>query len=201
MTDRSVKNIMSPRTQEQLEIIKGEKAHRIGEAALKLFAEKGYEGTSISEIAKEAGVSKGLIYNYFASKEEIVRNLVDQVFTTMWNRFGFDDPKPMTKDRYREFINLSLDIVLEDIDHFRLYFAIFTQPQVLAMVKDDLLARSAPYIQVMIDYYKDQGYDDPIVQMRYAGAIIDGIQMHIMLDPENFPIEEIRKMLIKQLTE
>jgi len=43
---------------------------RILEAALALFAEKGYEATTMRDIAKEAGASLGLAYRYYASKEE-----------------------------------------------------------------------------------------------------------------------------------
>src|ERR671917_1178088 len=43
---------------------------RILEAALELFAEKGYEATTMRDVAREAGASVGLAYRYFASKEE-----------------------------------------------------------------------------------------------------------------------------------
>ncbi|CAN5819771.1 hypothetical protein BH18ACT11_BH18ACT11_08430 [soil metagenome] len=43
---------------------------RILEAALRLFAEKGYEATTLRDVAREAGASLGLAYRYFASKEE-----------------------------------------------------------------------------------------------------------------------------------
>ena len=39
------------------------------ETAMKLFAEKGYEKTSISDIVKEIGVAQGLCYRYFPSKD------------------------------------------------------------------------------------------------------------------------------------
>lgn len=43
---------------------------RILGAALRLFAEKGYEATTMRDVAREAGASLGLAYRYFASKEE-----------------------------------------------------------------------------------------------------------------------------------
>src|ERR671920_2372972 len=42
---------------------------RILEAALRLFAERGYEATTMRDVAREAGASLGLAYRYFASKE------------------------------------------------------------------------------------------------------------------------------------
>ena len=49
-----------------------EKRAAISEAAIKMFARKGYHGTRIADIAREAKVSYGLVYHYFKSKEEIV---------------------------------------------------------------------------------------------------------------------------------
>ncbi len=44
----------------------------IMEAAITLFGEQGYDHTSISALAKVAGVGKGTIYSYFTSKNEIL---------------------------------------------------------------------------------------------------------------------------------
>ena len=47
------------------------------ETAMKLFAEKGYEKTSISDIAKEIGVAQGLCYRYFPSKDILFQTAVN----------------------------------------------------------------------------------------------------------------------------
>lgn len=191
---------MSPRTKEQLEIIREAKSKQIGEAALKLFASKGYQNTSIREIAIEAGVSKGLIYNYFTSKEEILSTLIYGVFDTMFAMYKFKNLEEFSDKDYVEFINSSIDLVLEDADHFRLWFSVLTQPQVLSLVMDELWEKAGPLMKLMLEYYDRKGYENPVAQMRFASAVLDGIQMHIMLDPENFPVEDVRKILIKVLT-
>jgi len=53
----------------------GDKKECILSAALDLFAEKGFHGTAVPEIAQKAGVAAGTIYRYFASKEAIVNQL------------------------------------------------------------------------------------------------------------------------------
>lgn len=58
------------------------KAERPGEilaAAMAVFAERGFAGARLEEIAARAGVSKGAIYLYFATKEDIFRAAVEQV--------------------------------------------------------------------------------------------------------------------------
>jgi AcrR family transcriptional regulator len=47
------------------------KRRMIMETAMRLFSEKGYHTTSVQEIAKECGISKGSLYKYFASKEDL----------------------------------------------------------------------------------------------------------------------------------
>ena len=48
------------------------------DTAMKLFYEKGYEKTSITDIAREMGVAQGLCYRYFSSKEMIFDSALDQ---------------------------------------------------------------------------------------------------------------------------
>lgn len=50
---------------------------RILETAVKIFAEKSFEGSRIDEIAKEANVPKSLIYYHFKSKDDILKVLID----------------------------------------------------------------------------------------------------------------------------
>jgi len=53
---------------------------RIRQAAIELFATWGYAGTSISDIAQEAGISKAGLYNYYTSKGELLLQLLEQSF-------------------------------------------------------------------------------------------------------------------------
>ena len=50
---------------------KNEKKSSIVEAAAHIFAQRGYSGTSVAEIAVQAGIGKGTIYEYFNSKEDL----------------------------------------------------------------------------------------------------------------------------------
>lgn len=63
---------MAPLNEEQLKDIRDERKQQIMSAAIKVFAENGIKLTKISMIAKEAGVSHGLVYHYFSSKEEVL---------------------------------------------------------------------------------------------------------------------------------
>lgn len=65
------------------------KRNRILDAATKVIAEKGYEYAAISEIAKEAGMSTGLIYSYFENKMDLLFSIV-LMFLQNMNRLNRD---------------------------------------------------------------------------------------------------------------
>ena len=52
-----------------------DKRTAITEAALKLFTERGFQGTSTAQISKDAGVATGTLFNYFPTKEELINSL------------------------------------------------------------------------------------------------------------------------------
>ncbi len=66
-----------PRTPEENERVKQKKKEQVLMAGLEVFAEKGLTAAKMSDIAKKAGVSYGLVYNYFTSKEQIIIELVN----------------------------------------------------------------------------------------------------------------------------
>ena len=63
-----------------------DKRQAILDATLKLISERGFHGTSMSQVAKEAKVSTGIIYHYFASKDE----LIDELYSSIKNKMGHD---------------------------------------------------------------------------------------------------------------
>ena len=62
-----------------------DKRAAILEATLDLISERGFHGTPISMIAAESGVSTGIIYHYFANKEELIYDLYYETQIRMLN--------------------------------------------------------------------------------------------------------------------
>mgnify|MGYP004686656259 FL=1 len=57
----------------------GDMKERIMETALELFAEKGYLGTSMNDIAKQLGFTKAALYKHYTSKQEILNRIVERM--------------------------------------------------------------------------------------------------------------------------
>lgn len=64
----------------------GDTKKRIAEIALELFAQSGYMGTSMSDIAKRLGITKGALYKHYASKQEILDSIVERMNRSDYER-------------------------------------------------------------------------------------------------------------------
>lgn len=62
----------------------------IVDAALKQFAAKGFNGTKMRDISKEAGINEALIYRYFPGKEELYSAALDEIIARLKNRPFFE---------------------------------------------------------------------------------------------------------------
>src|SRR5690554_3275294 len=71
---------MTPRKPEDNRELLEQRRSEILEAALKVFARRGLAGTRVGDIAVAAGLSHGLIYHYFRSKDEIFTELVKMAY-------------------------------------------------------------------------------------------------------------------------
>jgi TetR/AcrR family fatty acid metabolism transcriptional regulator len=82
LENRRVSRIRAPREPSRTSAAESEpeKRRAILHAAVRVFAEKGYHGCRIADVAKAANVAYGLVYHYFRNKEE----LLESVFAEQW---------------------------------------------------------------------------------------------------------------------
>jgi len=189
---------MSPRTQAQLEVLRAERKASILDAALHIFAEEHYHSASIGQIAKRAGISKGLIYTYFESKEDILISLMVGMFDRLADEFNIHEDSEPTRELVLHFIDKSFEVVLNDGPYWRLYFGIVLQQDVMELVMARMLDKAAPYMKVLGGWFAQQGHEDAMARMRYFSAVIDGVQLHLLLEPDSFPLEPIKQMIVNE---
>jgi TetR/AcrR family transcriptional regulator, fatty acid metabolism regulator protein len=68
-------------------IAEADKRTRILDAAVRVFAEHGYHGARVGDIAEDAGVAHGLLYHYFASKDDVLRTIFVENWGALIARF------------------------------------------------------------------------------------------------------------------
>jgi len=79
-------------------IAQTDKRTLILDAAIRVFAEHGYHGARVGDIAEDAGVAHGLLYHYFSSKDEVLRTIFVENWGELIGRFraveDADEPAP-----------------------------------------------------------------------------------------------------------
>lgn len=93
---------------------------RLRELALQLFAEQGYEQTSLREIAERLGVTKAALYYYYKSKEDIVRDLVEDYMAQIDQLITWGKDQPRSAETRAEIVRRYLDIIVNGTAVFRL---------------------------------------------------------------------------------
>ncbi len=83
-------------------IAQEEKRRQILDAAVRVFARKGYHTCRVGDIAEEAGVAHGLLYHYFASKEEVLETVFRESWTDVLDAFtGVEDSDEAPREQLR----------------------------------------------------------------------------------------------------
>jgi AcrR family transcriptional regulator len=197
-----------PRTKEQNEAIRSERRQLILSAALKLFAEKGYSATSIDQIAQAASISKGLLYNYFKSKEELLQTIVIDLFVEFENAIDPNHDGTVTDDEAMGFIDDMFGILMNRKQEMQLYYQMMMQPQVVNIISH-LTARFnlASRQHFILQYFVEKlPCADEKVAFLTVIAFLKGLFMVCVFAPEMFPNdflahykEQIKNLLAKTI--
>jgi AcrR family transcriptional regulator len=195
---------MSPRTKKQYEEIRREKRELILETALEVFAIHGYHGASIGMIAQHAGIAKGLLYNYFESKEELLGAIINKGLKDalgiyaplMKNEIPEED---YTRNMFRSFLKKLFQALLGNVRFWRLYYAIAMQPGVLEMIVKDYEGMTFKYLDLLKKYYRKQGSKNARADALHAYILLDGITMNIIQSHNEFSLDELKNVVIKGL--
>ena len=101
-----------PKSKEVNEHIKEERKLSILMSALKLFSVRGYDAVRINEIAEDAGCSRGLLYHYYESKEDIFHDLMEYSHQKIssFNLFDRTNKDITAKDQLIHFFDAIINI-------------------------------------------------------------------------------------------
>jgi AcrR family transcriptional regulator len=187
-----------PRTAKQFEDIRTDRKKSILDAALHIFSEEGYHNTSISKISKEAGVSKGLMYNYFESKEALLQILIGSLFDDEMNDMRKILEQAVSEESMIEFIKIGTKILKSKPKEWKLYFSMSTQPEVLKIIQDKFSNDHILFSEKLLEFFKMKKHKDPQLSLIYFGTALAGKKVSYITDPDNYPIDKIEELIIKQ---
>ncbi len=189
---------MCPRTKEQFAAIRTQSEQKIIDAALELFANNGYKATSISQIAKAAGVSKGLMYNYFDGKQALLRKIIKNAIEEGKALFDhaindFDNPE----EELEHLVLDSIQYVKDNLHLMRLLTMLSFQREVMDSIVD-LVEESKKFsVESGIIIFSKLGSENPMQSALLLGATMDGIALHYLHMREEYPIDHMAKLLLQ----
>lgn len=176
---------------------KRESRRRILEAALRLFGSRGFEETSVAEIARTAGVSKGLVYHYFDTKRDVLEAVFergsDRMERTLREAREGTEPVPPAA-----VVMEVLGLVAEDLRWWRLLFRLRMQRgageelgRAWESALEDALERGL----------RRTGSTEARREARTLAAAVEGAAQRYVLDPDGYPLVEVAEGIVSAFLE
>lgn len=189
---------MSPRSSQQLDELREQRRDEILEAALELFASRGYHNTSIEQIRKKAGVSKGLIYNYFEKKEDLVTGIVMREMDMGEDIMQQIEDARNPKEQFSVMMDMAFDVVLKNEEHFKLIIALSLQLDLpeFAHLKQIIQGKYLGMMPFAEKLMLALGVPNHREEAQALTATLDGLALQRIILGETINLLEIKDFLI-----
>jgi AcrR family transcriptional regulator len=117
-----------------------DKKTAIMKAALKLFTERGFHGTSTAQISKDAGVATGTLFNYFPTKEDLINSLYFEVKGDLSHAMGEGlETENIFKDKLRNIWSNLVRWGVENQEEFLFVGQFCTSPYITKFTRDEVM--------------------------------------------------------------
>ncbi|MBC8383283.1 MAG: TetR/AcrR family transcriptional regulator, partial [Candidatus Cloacimonetes bacterium] len=120
--------MMTPRKPEKFAEMRAKSRNLIISKALEVFAEHGYYKASIEMISKSAGISKGLMYNYFKSKDELLESVFMDGFKYFDEMVKINQTEISAYEKLEILLNNFTQSLKDNLSFWKLYQNIISQP-------------------------------------------------------------------------
>jgi AcrR family transcriptional regulator len=198
---------MSPRSETTNRQMREASREAILRGALEAFGEAGFDRATVEEVARRAGVSKGLIYNYFDSKDALLEAIIRQRVEANTELLSEVQEGEDAAERLRRLAEGTVRVVLENPEAFRLTFALLIQPGMkdrIGKIEKTVLARERELQHAATDLFAELGSDAPredslAFQSALTGlALVLAVQPEIADKPDRFPLRSLVDRLLQR---
>ena len=166
--------------------------------ATKLFSEKGFENTSLSEVCIQANVSKGLISHHFKSKNGLLREIFSN--TTKLIKEISAPPKGdlPAKEVLIQLIKSFFIQLEEDKMQFQFSLNIMMQPNSRAILSDLIAERATLILEMVTSIFNKINPKESLAMSYMFIAELDGIALNYMVSFKEYPLHKIELQLLKK---
>ena len=187
---------MTPRTPAQFESLRVDAQDRLERAALAVFARRGYAAATVRDVAREAGVAQGPLYNYYRGKDALLAAVFRRCLADVQASFTAAAVDAPPAERLARLIRAAFAVVREHLPFWQLVYGVRQQPDVVAALGPDLHAWTEGVRATLEGHLRDVGHPDPGPQARVLFAAIDGVAQHFALDPAHYPLDAVAERVV-----
>lgn len=163
---------------------KEEMRNAILDAAMSVFAEKGFHAATVSHVAQAAGLAKGTLYIYFDSKDALTTAIVDRHFAGTSKQIMHERPCE-TLDAFLEELRRTMDVPAEEAAFYRVFFEVFGP----SFASDEFTRHVARFFDKLGSHYARQiahlqtigevaEHHDAASIGRVLASMLDGVVLH-----------------------
>ncbi len=173
--------------------LEAKRRRQIIAAARQVFSRKGYDAATVEEIADTAGVSKGLIYNYFRSKEDILLATAEALMSRLEEHMErMSTAKVTASDKILAAQHMHTGEMIKQWDFVQIMFEFWSEsvrrPE-MARPYARMFRKARAYLETVIDNGIASGEFRPVPAKEVASLMIamaDGLTVQRMLDARAF---------------
>lgn len=166
-------------------------------AAFELFAGKSYADTTVDSIAKKAKVSKGLIYHYFDSKQDMLRGIFNMIARE--GEAFMEKSKSLPPEEFcRLMVDYSFDFIINKTKVSRLITGLTIQPNVVESLRKEIDHVREKWMRQMFDTFEALGYENPKAEAYLFGSVFDGVGIGYLALGKDYPVDEVKTLILKR---
>ena len=163
---------------------------QIVEAATRVFAQKGFRRATTREVAREAGISEGTIYNYFEDKDALLMAILERLNETERRAEDFEEGMATDFEGFlRDYLSRRISLIWENGEVFRV---VLSEMLVNAELRELYLRRVVePTMRIAEENFRwrmEQGEvrhtDAPLATRSVAGAVLGVLVLGLLGDEE-----------------
>jgi AcrR family transcriptional regulator len=167
-------------------------------SAMMLFARQGYAHTSTRSIARDAGISTGLMYHYFDDKESLLRAVFEHCMATLSATFvdALEGGEPGA--RLDRLLRAIFDTLARDAAFWSLFYMLRTQPAIMSLLGDDFRLWTERLRNIFTAELQTRGRADPEMDALLLYALVEGTIQQYLLEPQGYPLDRVADRIIAQ---
>ncbi len=189
------------------EELKSRRETQITRAAYEIIAKNGYENITVQDIADRAGFSKGIVYYYFKSKDDVMVSLFNSVIVVIDNQFAeVRRQSPDPRHQLENVIRISLGIVNEHMEFYRVIMVFWSQlhhKQFMKEINAKLFSHWRREIEKIIELgMNGGGFKPTLIPSVVASSIISrvlGVSLQHIFDPNAFDLKVLSNQIVDEV--